>query len=479
MRARYLGSFLGAAILLCSSLASAQRVVVLEFAGDKQDKLRAQIERQLRRSGLQIVSLRQYKAAAAKRKLKRAKARTPAAVGELARILRLDAAVMGEAGKSLTVRVIDSSGQQLSSSRFSLRRGLLVPSQARRVAEAIAASISARTPAAPAAGPAPHQPPVERKEEPVPPAQTSEERSEAELDRARREREEMAEAHTVPPPQRAEPVARVEAARPPLGPTVFTAQVTGTTTWRSYCSRPGFSSCAQYNAADPGQRPPGDTVDFKAEVPYVGFSLAAELFPFAESASLLRGLGLLAGYERGFSLTNVRVITSAGDSSDRRVYAADQAITALVAFRYFFSIGFSEKLSGHAGVRGGFGTRRFDVDSNAQAPLPGSHRNYPVIGVEGSAPLWRFLRVEGSANYFISPKPIASEVADYGSGASARGWSGEIGLAGAVWGPLGYLVRLRYARYKDQFTGSGAKWQSGGAAEESYLGMYWGASAHF
>jgi len=474
VRAKLLGSFLGTAVLLCSSLASAQRVVVLPFSGDKQGKLRTQVEQQLRSSGLHVVSLRQYKAAAAKKKLKGAQARTPAAVAEVAKVLKLDAAVMGAAGKSLSVRVVDSSGQRLSSSRFSLKRGMLAPAEGPRLAEAISASLGAKHAKAPAAGPAPDQPSGERKEEPAPPAQT-----EAELNQARQEREEMAEAHTVPPPQRPEPVVRLQAKHPLIDPPVFTAQVTGTTTWRSYCSRPGFSSCAQYNATDPTQRPPGDTVDFKAEVPYVGFSLAAEIFPFAESTTLWRGLGLLAGYERAFSLTNVKVITSAGDTSDRQVYAADQAINALLAFRYFFSMGFSGPLPGHAGVRAGFGTRRFDVDQNAQAPLPGSHRNYPVVGIEASAPFWSFLRVEGSANYFINPKPIASEVADYGSAASASGWSGEFGLAGAIWGPLGYLVRVRYSHYKDQFSGSGAKWQTGGAAEESYLGVYWGASAHF
>ena len=473
MRARLLGSFLGTAVLLCSSLASAQRVVVLEFSGDKQGKLRGQVERQLRSSGLHVVSLRQYKAVAAKKRLKGPQARTPAAVAEVSKVLKLDAAVMGSAGKSLRVRVVDSSGQQLSSSRFSLKRAMLKPADGPRLALAVSTSVGAVHAQAPAV-PAHDERPAERKEEPAPPAP-----SEPEVDRTQREREEMAEAHTVPPPHRAEPVAKVEATRPSPGPTLFTAQVTGTTTWRSYCSRPGFSSCAQYNATDPTQRPPGDTVDFKAEVPYVGFSLAAELFPFAESRSLLRGLGLLAGYERAYSLTNVTILTSAGDTSQRSVYAVDQALSALLAFRYFFGMGFGETLPGYAGVHAGFGMRHFDVDANAQAPLPGSHRNYPVIGVEASAPLWSFLRVEGSGNYFINPKPIASEVANYGSAASGSGWGGELGLAGVVWGPLGYLVRVRYSHYKDQFSGSGAQWQTGGAAEESYLGVYWGASAHF
>src|SRR5215831_194783 len=105
---------MGTAVLLCSGLASAQRVVVLDFSGDRQGKVRTQVERQLRSSGLHVVSLRQYKAAATKKKLKGAQARTPAAVAQVSKALKLDGVVMGTAGKSLSVRVVDSSGHQLS-----------------------------------------------------------------------------------------------------------------------------------------------------------------------------------------------------------------------------------------------------------------------------------------------------------------------------------------------------------------------------
>jgi len=111
--------------------------------------------------------------------------------------------------------------------------------------------------------------------------------------------------------------------------------------------------------------------------------------------------------------------------------------------------------------------------------LPGSHRNYPVVGLDVSIPIFKFLRVELTGNYFINPKPFASEVAPYGATASATGWGGELGLTGDVWGPLGYLVRFRYERYKDQFSGSGSSWLTGGAAEESYAGIFWGVTAHF
>jgi hypothetical protein len=487
LSARYLGSLLGLAVLLVCNAAHAQRVVVLEFHNDKSGKLRTQVERALRQSGsVEVESLRQYKAAAAKRKFKGARAMTPEAVAHTAKVLGLNGAVRGVGGKSLRIHIWDSSGAELSQIRFLLKHAALSERDARRLADAVALTLGGKK-GERASGSAKVEAPTpipERRQNsaPAPPsAKEADASSESGADREKRQREEMAEAHTVSPPDahassqskdRSSSLIAVEKKGPRVGPKLISAQVTGTTTWRSYCSRPGFSSCAQYNALDPAQRPPGDTVDFRAEVPYMGFALAGEFFPFAESSSLVNGLGLLVGYERGFSLTNV--VTSAGAPS-RQVYATDQGISALATFRLFFTLGHREPLLGHGGIHLGFGTRRFDVE----APLPGSHRNYPVIGLDVSIPVWKFFRVEGSGNYFLSPKPSSSEITDHGSTVSARGWGADVGAAGDVWGPLGYLVRLRYSHYKDQFSGSGVNWQDGGAAEESYLGVYWGVSAHF
>jgi hypothetical protein len=473
-------SILGLAVLLTSSSVHAQRVVVLELRHDKSGKLRTQIERAIRKSGsLETVSLRQYKAAAAKRHLKTA-AMTPRGVAQLSHALHLSAAVSGSAGKSLKAQILDSSGAELSTMRLSLQHGTLSSQDARRLADSIASAVGkthAVSSVAPAAAvvPAPPPPAPEQKEEPAAEPAKTETAETTSPERENQSRAEMEEAHTS---SESKAPVMVEAKGPQIGPKLITARITGTTTWRSYCSRPGFASCAQYNAADPSQRPPGDTVDFTAQVPYVGFSLAAELFPLADSSSLVHGLGLLVGYDRGFSQTTVKVQTSAGPQPDRQVYASDQAITALAAFRYFFGLGEND-LPGYAGVHGGFGTRRFDVDSGAAAPLPGSHRNYPVVGLGVSIPVWKFLRFEGAGNYFLSPKPSASEISAYGSSASSKGWGGELGLSGDVWGPLGYVFRFSYSQYKDQFSGTGTTWQTGGAAEESYVDLYWGVAAHF
>ena len=48
------------------------------------------------------------------------------------------------------------------------------------------------------------------------------------------------------------------------------------------------------------------------------------------------------------------------------------------------------------------------------------------------------------------------EVRDLGAEVSSFGWYGELGVAGEVWGPLGYSVRARYTSVKDTFTGASA-----------------------
>jgi hypothetical protein len=473
---------LALALLFASTAAQSQSVVVLEFRKDPFGRLRGQVERALKQSGsVEVVSLRRYKAAAAKRRLKGARAMTPNALAATAPLLKLSGAVSALAGSSLRVQVLHSSGAALTQRRFPLARGSLRARDARQLADWVALTLGGkqRESRRPVASKV-EQPPAEEvqtgaslKEQPPTDAIGAEER------RARLEPE-MAEAHTTSETV-AKPAAdlEVEAKSSRPSPPLLHAQLTGTTTWRSYCSRPGFTSCAKYNAVDPALRPPGDTVDFRAEVPYMGFSLAADFFPFAASQNLLRGIGVLAGYERGFSLTNVSVQTPAGNAGVQQVYAADQALTALASFRYFFALGHEELLTGYAGAHAGLGARRFDVDSNPQAPLPGSRRTYPVVGLDASVPVFKFLRFDASGDFFVRPTPSSSEVSDYGSTASSSGWSAQLAAAGDIWRPFGYVLRLKYSQYRDQFAGAGAKWQSGGAAEENYVGIYWGATAQF
>ena len=132
--------------------------------------------------------------------------------------------------------------------------------------------------------------------------------------------------------------------------------------------------------------------------------------------------------------------------------------------------------------------RAFDVDESAASPLAGTHRVYPVVGLEVSVPLARAVRIEGAGHVFINPKPgqwiedesdLDLEVRDLGESVSSTGWSAELGLAGDIWGPLGYSVRFKLMHYKDTFSGQGVRtgWEQGGVAEETYSGLQWGLTA--
>lgn len=282
-----------------------------------------------------------------------------------------------------------------------------------------------------------------------------------------------------PPPSPRPPVSQKP--RPPLARLLLG----GTTTWRKYCARPGVSSCGEFDAKPPEQQN-GDTQSFSTSVPYLGFGLEAELLPLAHQDSLVRGLGVVLGARWGFSNTTVKISTPSGETPDTKVSATDTSLTALAMYRYYFERSHGETpLLGYVGVRGGVMGRAFAVDESA---LRGTHRLAPVVGLEVSVPLLRPLRVEGAGHLFIQPKPghwvndtsdLDLEVRDFGESVSSTGWSAELGLAGDVWGPLGYSVRFNLTHFKDTFSGAGARtgWSAGGVAEETYSTVTWNLTA--
>lgn len=277
-----------------------------------------------------------------------------------------------------------------------------------------------------------------------------------------------------------------EPPRPPLARLVLG----GTTTWRRYCARPGVKSCGEFDRRSEEEQL-GDTVDYSSSVPYLGVSAELELLPLARGTSAVRGLGLVLGYQRGYSSTNVTLVGEAGQSVTREVVATDSVLTAQALYRYFFGRDASRQLLGYAGLRAGLLTRSFDVDESAESPLKGTHRLFPAVGLEVSVPLLRAVRLEGAGQVFIGPKPgqgfsdeggaLDLEVSDYGTSVSSFGWEAELGVAGEVWGPFGYSVRFRLSRYQDTFSGAGTKtgWQAGGVAAETYSSLHWGLTASY
>lgn len=510
------------------------RVVVLEIEGDRRGALRTQVENALKKTGqVQIVRLKQYTAAAAKAKLRGARSRTPEAVARVGPALKLDAVVLASSGEVLAVRVLSGSGQDLWTKDVKLQRGKLSASEARRLAAGIATTAAtpppvvepapepAAEPAAPppAAAEAPASPPAATEPATPPAAATPPVAAEAPPTAAAppaspapsetpggatpkpaSEQPPMVaplplddESHTSSTPfdpyaSRAE----LEAQDPNRHPPLIRLILGGATTWRRYCARPGASSCSEFDGR-PEEEREGDTIDFQAGVPYLGLTGQLELLPLARTEKRwLRGLGLAVGASRGYSETRVKVTTGTGETPTRTVVATDTALSAMLLYRYYFNMGTeSRPRLGYAGLRGGMLSRAFDVDEQARAPLTGSHRLHPSAGLEASFALRRWLRVEAGGQFFLAPQAgqglmadegeLELEVRDLGAEVSSSGWSVELGLAGEVWGPLGYRVRGRLTQVKDEFSGRGSRfgWEEGGVAQERHIDVEWGLTASY
>lgn len=505
-----------AVVLLCLAAgpALAQRVVILEFEGDKANHLRTQVEKALKKANtVDVVPVAKWKDLAGKKKLKGPQAMTPAAVAKVSKAADVDAAVEGAIGAKFFVRILDNAGNELWSKELPLKKGLLSDDHAKKLAKAITAA--AKT--APPREADEEKPAKAEKEEPSEPAKAEKpEKKEPEAidpdqprrpgelsaeEREKRRKEEEAEANSSSDAR--EPVVPErdsdldnEGKRPKVRPfKIVRVWLAGTTTWRSYCSRPGVLNCKDYDTRDP--KPSGDTVDFSPQVPYAGFMLDAQVFPLVAFTDnkYASGLMLQGSFSLGFSLTKVRVTSPSGETPEKDVVSTDRGWSAEVGYHFPIVFGSdSNPLVAYIGPRVGVASRVFEIDAKAMVPLPGSYRVFPQFGLDAAAPLGsKYARLEIGFTYFINPKPGPDEIVGYGnledpSGggrAAADSFSFEGGLGGELWGPIGYTLRFRYIRFHDQFFGQGKKWtkcddtQCGGAAEESYSGLFWGITASF
>ncbi len=531
---------LALALALCAPAAWAQkatkpRVVVLDFEGDRRGALRNQVETALEKTRqVEVIPLKRYMSAAGKAGLKAAAARQPEGVAQVAPTLELDAVVVAKGGRTLAVQVLSASGQELWTKSVKLQRGRMSASEARRLAAGIAAT-ALKPP--PVVEPSPAEPVKPKTPEPAPPtAPPSEPAPTTSLQTPTPAPAQPSPAEAAPPSKSPEPgtprgpvatpgpdTSPKEPTEPPTvprpiedeshtstqpfdeyatraeleardrhrHPPILHLFLGGTTTWRTYCARPGATSCAEFDRRPEEQRI-GDTIDFKSGVPYLGLMASLEVLPLARSEKPWRGVGLVASYQRGYSETRVKVTTETGETPTRSVVATDTSFAGMLLYRYYFNVGTqSRPRLGYAGVRGGMLSRSLDVDPEARAPLTGSHRLHPAAGLEASFPLRHWLRIEAGGQFFIGPKAGTSltadegalelEVRDLGADVSSSGWYAELGLAGEVWGPLGYSVRGRYTTVKDTFTGRGARfgWEQGGVASEQHIDILWGLTASY
>lgn len=523
---------LGSQGALAQKRATKPRVVVLDFEGDKRDTLRNQLEAALKKTKqVELVTPKRYLSAAGQAGLKPAEALRPEGMAQVAPTIELDALVTAKAGRSLSVRVLGSNGEELWTKSVKLQRGKMSASDARRLAAGIATTAAAPPPVV-AKPPEPEPPPQpdppaepepkpEPKPEPTPPVATAPPATEPPATgkepgptSPRAEAAAPAESPPIPrlPPEplkEAMPIeaeshtstepfdeyasrAELEAQDRHRYPPYVRLFVGGTSTWRGYCARPGVSSCGAFDSLPEEQRV-GDTIDFSSGVPYLGVIGNLEVLPLARLDNrFARGVGLGVGYQRGYSETRVKVTTTTGETPTRTVVATDTTLSASLLYRYYFNMGTeSRPRLGFVGLKGGVLSRAFDVDEDARAPLTGSHRLHPSAGLEFSVSLRRWLRVEGGGQFFLNPRAgqdlfedqgaLELEVRELGAEVSAFGFSGEVGVAGDVWGPLGYSVRFRYMSVKDTFTGAGARfgWQQGGVAGEQHGDLIFGLTATY
>jgi hypothetical protein len=478
--------------LALSSVARAERVVILEVDGDTDNRLREQVERAVKQSKqLDVVDYAHYAKTNARRPLKGStKAEAKGHDGAF------DLAVRGTLTDTFFVQIVDASNQEIWSKDLPVREGLLSTDNARRLAKAIVAaaqsvvtdaqvtppqeaekapavSVEADAPVIKGPGQRPHSKPTLVADASSPSMEmpgldlTAPEPTLSHSDGASSSTDADLEAEIRHKPRR-------------VGPKLIEVQATGTTTWRSYCSRPGVTSCGAYDNLAPSARPPGTTVDFSPAVPYPGVGVTALAFPLQGMSGLIRGAGVEGSFSRGFSVTNVGASSTTGDAS-QSVQSTDDSYEAMALFHYFFDLGGDRQqpLMAHIGVRAGLEGRTFEVDPTAKVPLPGTHRRFPAVGLDGSFAFFRFLRADATVLYFISPTAGADELVGYGTSVTSTGWGLQAGLSGDIWGPVGYVVRLNYQSFQDQFIGKGNVWSTGGAAEESYAGLYWGVTATF
>lgn len=503
-------------LVLAAAPSWAQRVSVLEFEDDAQGRMRHQVERAVQAGReVEVVPLPTWKGRATEFKFRGSDAYGLEAISRIAPDLRIDAVVKGRVGAKLGIEILDSTGAPLWSKGLKLKGGKLSADFAKKLARAIAVAAKTAPPPAPVpqAAPAPEEPSAQAVAEDLGPrakvieipagasGASDEVTGQPALDLSSSPRDDEGEATRVPVTPRyreehrdtdLETEGRQREVR--IGPKALQLGIAGTTTWRFYCAFPGVDSCAEA-LANEGKITSGDGVQFTSSVPYAGFLVNLSLFPFAPfTTGFGKGLGLLGQGGIGFSQVQFKTVAGASQSAPKVVSSRDIAWSAQLAYRFFFGIDLTRKgaVPGYVGLRGGVGARIFEIASDEPVALPGSHRFvYPQGGVDVSLPLVTFLRLEGAFSFFIAPKPGLEEIIGFGDpndptgGATAFGLSFEGGLAGDLWGPLGYSVRYRYSMYNDHFFGRGNKWTTcnstscGGAAEERYHGLVWGLTLNF
>ncbi|MFN0062572.1 MAG: hypothetical protein ACKVPX_08640 [Myxococcaceae bacterium] len=286
-------------------------------------------------------------------------------------------------------------------------------------------------------------------------------------------------------PRRA-PVARPRKVRGTSGatgarvaPSTVSLRFGATGTLRSYCARPGVTSCGAYDAMASDARPSGQTADFDWRRIYPGGSLFAEVFPVAFIDNALKGLGLLGAYSRGFSWADQPGLTAGGEPTRIPVYSIDQRWHVLAAYRWYFSFAKPKPVPGYVGAHAGYVQRSFVPGRPASVFLPSTFRNLWAIGVDFRVPVHPLARLELTGSWYFNAGVALADAAPLGTQTGSFGASVGGGVSGDFAGPLGYWVHADWMRFDDVFEPAGLVWSSGGSATESFVTVSGGLSLSF
>ncbi len=538
MRVLSFALFLAAVALASPAFAQKYRVVVLEIDGDQNNKLRNQIEAALvKADSVEIVSLDEFRAAAAKKKLNGAAAMTVIGIKRVGKQLHIDAAVSGEVADKYKVLIYDRQGEELWKKDLAVKKGLLSEDFAGKLSRAVAAAAeqgAAKNPDVEGDGSGTGSsgsgtgdgssgdgsgsgPEIDLTGGGDSSGGTSGSGSGGSRGNGRTVVVGSGNGSGDGDQRDTDLETEGFKKKHHVGPRTISVTITGSTTWRTQCLRPGsikIASCAEFDRlADP---PVGTTISFTPQVPYLGFQLNAELFPLASFDNrILNGFGLLGSVNYGSSVTKISETNQQGMTEEKEVQSSDVGWGVQAAWRFHFEVGAGVPQGvGYAGLRGGFSSRNFNIDPNAGVPLPSSQRVFPtsvvdptamrpantipffpVFGADVAIPIVRQFRLELGGSLYLNPRPADEQIVGFGNllddtgGAQSTGWGLDVGGSGELYalGPvmLGWNLKLRYQSFFDRYLGQGQKWtvcneqQCGGLGEETYLGINWGLSLSY
>jgi hypothetical protein len=187
----------------------------------------------------------------------------------------------------------------------------------------------------------------------------------------------------------------------------------------------------------------------------------------------------VGGYSRGFSTTSMPGVTAAGVPTTIPVNGIDERWWIMPAARYYFGWDDFDPAAGYVGIRGGYMARGFFADRPAGVFVPATRRNLWGVGIDVQLPVRTWFKVDASAMYYFNAGVSSADAAPLGPQAGSFGISAGGGVSGDFAGPLGYFLRVEWARFDDTFGPGGTSWPQGGFAREVYLTLTLGLTASF